>query len=155
MTFSKMALSILPLIVLEIPAVAQVPNLCSLVTIEDARAFFGATPEQQMASPQICAYALKGQALKLIVVNYTASANAKHLFEMNRQGMEAAKGSPKDEPGLGASAFSAATKSTIEIFLLKGNATVQLTASADEHTPLAAGLLVKLRDVAKKAAGRM
>jgi hypothetical protein len=52
-------------------------------------------------------------------------------------------------------AFSASTKSTIEIFLLKGNATVQITASTDEHATIAATLLVKLRDVAKKAAGRM
>jgi hypothetical protein len=108
-----------------------------------------------MNSPQLCAYALKGQAVKLTVVNYTVSAAAKKLFEMNRQGMEAAKGSPKDEPGLGATAFSASTKSTIEIFLLKANATVQITAGTDEHATIDATLLVKLRDVAKKAAGRM
>ena len=155
MKVSKIALSILSLIVLEIQAAAQVKNLCTLVTIEDARAFFGGTPEETMDSPQLCAYGLKGQTVKLTVVNYTVSANAKKLFEMNRQGMEAAKGSPKDESGLGATAFSASTKSTIEIFLLKGNATVQITASTDEHAPIAATLLVKLRDVAKKAAGRM
>ena len=152
---SIFTLSVLSLIVLETQAAAQMENLCSLVTNEDARAFFGGTPEEIMHSPQICAYGLKGQPIKLTVVNYTASANAKKLFEMNRQGMEAAKGSPKDEPGLGATAFSASTKSTIEIFLLKGNATVQITASTDEHAPIAAALLVKLRDVAKKAADRM
>jgi hypothetical protein len=116
MKVSKIALSILPLIVLEIQATAQVKNLCTLVTIKDASAFFGGTPEEIMDSPQICAYGLKGQTVKLTVVNYTVSANAKKLFEMNRQGMEAAKGSPKDEPGLGATAFSASTKSTIETF---------------------------------------
>ncbi len=153
MRLSTIAVSILSLSVLEIQAAAQVKNLCTLVTIEDARAFFGGTPEGIMDSPQVCAYGLKGQRVKLTVVNYTVSANAKKLYEMNRQGMETAKGSPKDEPGLGATAFSASTKSTIEIFLLKGNATVQITASTD--APIAATLLVKLRDVAKKAAGRM
>jgi hypothetical protein len=155
MKVSKIALSILSLIALETQAAAQLKNLCTLVTIEDARAFFGGTPEKKMDSPQLCAYALKGQTVTLVVVNYTVSANAKHLFEMNRQGMEAAKGSPKDEPGLGATAFSASTKSTIEIFLLKANATVQITAGTDEHATIDATLLVKLRDVAKKAAGRM
>jgi hypothetical protein len=155
MKISKIALSVLPLIVLEIQAAAQVKNLCTLVTIEDARTFFGGTPEKIMGSPQLCAYGSKGQTVKLTIVNYTVSANAKKLFEMNRRGMEEAKGSPKDEPGLGATAFSASTKSTIEIFLLKGNATVQITASTDEHAPIAATLLVKLRDVAKKAAARM
>jgi hypothetical protein len=110
----------------------------------------------EMGSPQICAYSLKGQTVKLVVVNYTVAANAKMLFEMNRQGMEAAKGSPKDESGLGATAFSASTKSTFEIFLLKGNATVQITAaSANERTAIPATVLNKLREVAKKAAGRM
>jgi hypothetical protein len=51
----------------------------------------------------------------LTVVNYTVSPNAKRLFDMNRQGMEAAKSSPKEEPGLGATAFSASTKSTVVI----------------------------------------
>lgn len=155
MKVSKIVLSVLSLIVLDIQATAQVKSLCTLVTIEDARAFFGGTPQQIMGSPQLCAYGLKGQTVKLTIVNYTVSSYAKKLFEMNRQGMEAAKGSPKDEPGLGATAFSASTKSTIEIFLLKGNATVQITASTDEHAQIAAALLVKLRDVAKKAAGRM
>jgi hypothetical protein len=153
---SKIIVSILSLVLLQSGATAQTKSLCSLMTIEDARAFFGGAPEQDMASPQICAYSIKGQMVRLVVVNYTVSANAKMLFEMNRQGMEAAKGSPKDEPGLGATAFSASTKSTIEIFLLKGNATVQITAaSANERTEIATAVLTKLRDVAKKAAGRM
>jgi hypothetical protein len=46
-------------------------------------------------------------------------------IEMNRRGMAAAKGSPKDEPGLG------------------------------ERTAIAATVLNKLREMAKKAAGRM
>ena len=104
----------------------------------------------------MCAYSSKGQTVTLAIVNYTAAANVKMLFEMNRQGMKDAKGSPKDEPGLGATAFSASTKSTFEIFLLKGNATVQLTAaSANDRTAIAATELDKLREVAKKAAGRM
>jgi hypothetical protein len=149
-------ISILSLILLQSGATAQTKSLCSLVTSEDARAFFGGVPEQEINSPQICGYSLKGQTVKLVVVNYTIAANAKMLFDMNRQGMEAAKSSPKDEPGLGATAFSASTKSTIEIFLLKGNATVQITAaSANERTPIAATVLNKLREVAKKAAGRM
>ena len=156
MNVSRLIVSILSLVVLQSGAMAQTKSLCSLVTIEDARAFFGGAPEQEMGSPQICAYSLKGQTVKLVVVNYTVSATAKQLFEMNRQGMEAAKGSPKNEPGLGATAFSASTKSTIEIFLLKGNATVQITAaSANERTAIAATVLNKLREVAKKAAGRM
>ena len=82
----------------------------------------------------MCAYSSKGQTVTLAIVNYMAAANAKMLFEMNRQGMKDAKGSPKDELGLGATAFSASTNSTFEIFLLKGNATVQLTAaSANDH----------------------
>lgn len=113
-------------------------------------------PQQDMSTPQICADSSKGQTVKLAIVNYTVAANAKMLFEMNRQGMMNAKGSPKDEPGLGAPAFSASTKSTFEIFLLKGNATVQLTAaSANDGTAIAATELDKLREVAKKAVGRM
>jgi len=147
---------ILSLAVLQSGATAQMKSLCSLVTVEDARAFFGGPPQQDMSSPQICAYSSKGQTVTLVIVNYTVVANARVLFEMNRQGMKDAKGSPKDEPGLGATAFSASTKSTFEIFLLKGNATVQLTAaSANDHTAIAATELDKLREVAKKAAGRM
>jgi len=156
MKLRRIIVSILSLFVLQSGATAQTKSLCSLVTIEDARTFFGTTPAQEMSSPQICAYSSKGQTVKLAIVNYTVAANAKRLFEMNRQGMEAAKSSPKDEPGLGATAFSASTKSTVEIFLLKGNATVQITAaSQDERTAIAATVLNKLREVAKKAAGRM
>ena len=148
--------SILSLVVLQSGATAQTKSLCSLVTIEDAQAFFGGASKQEMSSPQMCAYSSKGQTVTLAIVNYTAASNAKMLFEMNRQGMESAKGSPKDEPGLGATAFSASTKSTFEIFLLKGNATVQITAaSLNEGTAIAATVLNKLREVAKKAAGRM
>jgi hypothetical protein len=146
----------LSLVVLQSGATAQTKSLCSLVTSEDARAFFGGPPEQEMSSPQICGYSSKGQTVKLVVVNYTVAANAKMLLEMDRQGMEAAKGSPKDEPGLGATAFSASTKSTFEIFLLKGNSTVQITAaSANERTAIPPTVLNQLREVAKKAAGRM
>jgi hypothetical protein len=156
MNVSGIIVSILSLVGLQSGATAQTKSLCSLVTVDDARAFFGGAPEQEMSSPQICAYSLKGQTVKLVAVNYTVSATAKRLFEMNRQGMEDAKGSPKDEPGLGATAFSASTKSTIEIFLLKGNATVQITAaSANERDAIAPTVLNKLREVAKKAAGRM
>jgi hypothetical protein len=156
MKVSRIVVLILYLVVLQSVASAQTKSLCSLVTTEDAQAFFGGAPEQEMGSPQICAYSLKGQTVKLVVVNYTVAANAKMLFEMNRKGMEAAKGSPKDEPGLGATAFSASTKSTIEIFLLKGNATVQITAATtNERTAIAATVLNRLREVAKRAAGRM
>jgi hypothetical protein len=148
--------SFLSLIVLESQAAAQVKSLCSLVTVEDARAFFGAAPDEKVEMPQVCSYRLKSQPVRLTVVNYTAGIEAKKLFELNKRGMESAKGTPKDEPGLGATAFSASTKSTIEIFLLKGNATVQLTASMeDEHVQIAATVLDKLRVVAKNAAGRM
>lgn len=147
---------ILSLVVLQSGATAQMKSLCSLVTVEDAQAFFGAPAQQDMSTPQICGYSSKGQTVTLAIVNYTVAANAKMLFEMNRQGMVDAKGSPKDEPGLGATAFSASTKSTFEIFLLKGNATVQLTAvSANDRTAIAATELDKLREVAKKAAARM
>jgi hypothetical protein len=73
--------SILSLVMLQSGATAQTKSLCSLVTIEDARAFFGGAPEQEIGSPQICAYSLKGQTVKLLVVNYTVSATAKQLFE--------------------------------------------------------------------------
>jgi hypothetical protein len=63
-------------------------------------------------------------------VNYTSAPNAKRLFDMNKQAIEQQKTRPpKDEPGLGATAFSTTTKNALLIFLLKGNATVQLTAS--------------------------
>ena len=156
MKSSRIILLILSLVVLQSGATAQMKSLCSLVTVEDAQAFFGAPAQQDMSTPQICGYSSKGQTVKLAIVNYTVAANAKMLFEMNRQGMKDAKGAPKDEPGLGATAFSASTKSTFEIFLLKGNATVQLTAvSANDRTAIAATELDKLREVAKKAAGRM
>jgi hypothetical protein len=156
MKSSRIITLILSLLVLQWVATAQMKSLCSLVTVDDARAFFGEPPQQDMSSPQICAYSSKGQTVRLAIVNYTAAANAKMLFEMNRQGMKDAKGSPKDEPGLGATAFSASTKSTFEIFLLKGNATVQLTAaSANDRTAIAAAELDKLREVAKRAASRM
>jgi hypothetical protein len=74
---------------------------------------------------------------------------------MTRQAIESAKGSPKDELGLGATAFPASTKSTIQIFLLKGNATVQISAGGDENAPVPATMLVKLREMAKKAADRL
>ncbi len=153
---SRIIVSILSLVVLRSGAMAQTKSLCSLVTIEDARAFFGAAPKQEMSSPQICEYSSKGQTVKLLIANYTVTANAKMLFKVSREGMAAAKESPKDEPGLGATAFSGSTKSTIEIFLLKGNATVQISAaSANESTTIAGTVLNKLREVAKKAAGRM
>jgi hypothetical protein len=123
--------------------------------VDDARAFLGGTPDEKMDSPDICAYGLKGQAMKLVAVNYMVSAAAPKVFEMNRHGIESTKGLAKDEPGLGATAFSASMKSSISIFLLKANATIQITASVDEPNPIAATLQVKLRDVAKKAAARM
>ena len=156
MKLSGIILSILSLVVLQSGAKAQPKTLCSLVTIEDAQAFFGGTPKQEMSSPQICSYSSKGQPVSLNIVNYTAAANAKMLFQMNRQGMQDANSSPKDESGLGATAFSASTKTTVEIFLLKGNATVQITAaSLNENTAIASSELNKLREVAKKVAGRM
>jgi hypothetical protein len=156
MKSSRIIALILSLVVLQSGATAQMKSLCSLVTVEDARAFFGGPPQQDMSSPQMCAYSSKGQTVTLAIANYTAAANVQMLFEMNRQGMKDAKGSPKDEPGLGATAFSASTESTFEIFLLKGNATVQLTAaSANGRTAIAATELDKLREVAKRAADRM
>jgi NAD(P)-dependent dehydrogenase (short-subunit alcohol dehydrogenase family) len=156
MKSSRIIALILSLVVLQSGATAQMKSLCFLVTVEDARAFFGGPPQQDMSSPQMCAYSSKGQTVTLAIANYTAAANVQMLFEMNRQGMKDAKGSPKDEPGLGATAFSASTESTFEIFLLKGNATVQLTAaSANGRTAIAATELDKLREVAKRAADRM
>ena len=120
MKVSKIALSILFLNVLVIHATAQVKSPCSLITVEDARAFLGGTPDEKVDSPEICAYGLKGQAVKLTAVNYTVSAAAPKLFEMTRHGIESTKGLAKDEPGLGANAFSASMKSSINIFLLTG-----------------------------------
>lgn len=133
---------------------AQMKSLCTLITADDAKVFFDKAPDQKVDSPELCSYGLKGQSIMLTAMNYTASPNAKHLFDMNRQGIEQAKASPKDEQGLGATAFSASTASAVMIFLLKGNATVQIAASSDKGTPIAA-MLDKLRIVAKKAAGRM
>jgi hypothetical protein len=135
---------------------AQPKSLCDLVTAGDAQGFFGKAADKIMGNPQICSYGLKGQDVMLTAVNYTSSRNAKQLFEMNRHALEQQKGSsPKDEPGLGATAFSTSTKNAVLIFLLKGNATVQLTANTAEGKQVPAGFLDKLRVVAKKAAGRM
>lgn len=102
----------------------------------------------------------------------TSAANAKVLFDMNRKGIESQKGSAlKDEPGLGATAFSTTTKkNAVLIFFLKGNANgpvhrCDLTNMDNsdrfdlnqpaEGKQVPAGFLDKLRVVAKNAAGRM
>ena len=135
-------------------AAQQLKSLCSLMTAEDARTFFGKVPDQKVDSPQMCGYGVKGQNVMLTAVNYTSAPNAKRLFEMNRQGMEHAEGGVHDEPGLGATAFSGTTKSAVVIFLLKGNVTVQLAVAGDKGK-LAPETLDKLRVVAKKTASRM
>lgn len=152
----RITLLLLSVITVGGQAMAQMKSLCNLVTPEDAQAFFDKAPDQTMGNPQICSYGLKGQDIMLTAVNYTSSPNAKQLFDMNRRAIEQQKGgSPKDELGLGATAFSTSTPNAVLIFLLKGNATVQLTASSAEGKHVPAGFLDKLRIVAKKAAGRM
>lgn len=152
----RVTLLILSIITVRSQAGAQMKSLCTLLTAEDARAFFDKVPDQKVDSPQVCSYGVTGQSVMLTAVNYTASPNAKQLFDMNRKAMEQSKDSPpKDETGLSATAFSASTKSAVMIFLLKGNATVQIAASTAKGTPIAPALLDKLRRVAQKAAGRM
>src|SRR5580658_9781000 len=56
MKSSRVIVLILSLVVLQSGATAQMKSLCSLVTVEDARAFFGGPPQQDMSSPQMCAY---------------------------------------------------------------------------------------------------
>jgi hypothetical protein len=145
---------ILSLMMVASQAAAQLKSLCTLMTAEDARIFFDKVPDQKVDSPQMCGYGVKAQNVMLTAVNYTSAPNAKRLFDMNRQGMEHAEGGVKDEPGLGATAFSGATKSAVVIFLLKGNVTVQLSVAGDKGK-LAPGTLDKLRVVAKKTASRM
>ena len=120
------------------------------------RAFFDKVPDVKMDNPEVCFYGVKAQSVMLSASHYTTSPNAKQLFDMNRTALQRLKDSPpKDEPGLGATAFSASTKSAVMIFLLKGNATVQIAAGNTNGTPVAPALLDKLRIVAKKAADRM
>ena len=152
----RITLFILSVITVSSQAGAQTKSLCTLVTAEDARAFFDKVPDLKMDNPDVCFDGVKAQSVMLSASHYTAYPNAKQVFDMNRTALQQLKDSPpKDEPGLGATAFSTSTKSGIMITLLKGNATLQIAAGNTGGAPVSPALLDKLRIVAKKAAGRM
>ncbi len=135
--------------------VCMAQSLCFLVTIDDATSFYGSKPDSRTDQPDVCTYLWKDQRITLTVVNYIKSPSAKDRFNGSREGLKAARVSVRDEVGLGAEAFSASQINSIDIFLLKGNATVQITVNNAWGRALPLAFRDKLREVAMKTAARI
>jgi len=71
----RITLLFLSVVMAGIQAKAQMKSLCTLITSDDAKVFFGKVPDQKMDNSEVCSNGLKGQNVMLTAVNYTASGS--------------------------------------------------------------------------------
>ncbi len=134
-------------------AQASPKNSCALVTVEDAVAVVGPTAVKQIDTGKNCVYGAAGQKLHLAVAA-DSGPHAKDGMEMPKLMVSKYGGTVKDEPGVGAGAYSTTIKGAQTVYVFKRGTAVSISAATDANTPFP-DMLDKLRAIAKKTLGRL
>ncbi len=131
-----------------LPVLATAKDACDVFPIDDAVVVLSQNAQQKDLGSAGCVYEVPTPHLVLMV---TPPQGAASLAEM-KQNAARAGATVKDEQGLG---FSAVTKSSQTIFIVKGDSGFSISLSnPGSSTPLP-DLLDKMRTVAKRAVQRL
>jgi hypothetical protein len=140
------------LALLLLPAFVSAKTACDVFPIDDAVVVLSQNAQQKDLGNAGCVYDVATPHLVLMVTPPQEAANAKASFAEMKQNAQKAGAAVKDEPGLG---FSAVTKDSQTIFIMKGSSAFSISLSnPGSSTPLP-DLLDKMRTVAKRAVMRL
>jgi hypothetical protein len=142
--------SFLPLIV---PAFAK--SACEVLPIDDAVVVLSQNAQQHDMGASGCAYEVTTPRLVLMVTPPHEASDAKDTFAEMKQTARQSGASVKDENAVSNGSFSVVTKDHQTIYVVKGGMAFSMSLSnPGSSTPLP-DLMIKMRNVAKRAASRL
>ena len=143
------------LLFLALTPLLSAKTACDVLPIDDAVVVLSQNAQQKDLGAGGCAYEVGTPHLVLMVTPMQDSSNAKATFAEMKATAKQAGAIVKDEPGIGSSAFSVATKDAQSIYVIKGATAFSLSLTNPGSTTPLPDLLDKMRTVAKRAVSRI
>ena len=137
-------------VALAVPVLAQKSG-CVMLTQKEAAALLGKPVETQMFATT-CVYRVKGTTVSLIAKTHKNNPTVVTAAKANFVGTG---GVVKDEPSLGAGAFSAIRPDSVRIYVFKGDQELLLNYVDSAKGKAPDALLEKMKAAAKTGLGRM
>lgn len=135
---------------LAVPALAQKSG-CDLVTQSEAASILGSAVDKQ-AFGTTCIYKMKGTGVSLVV---KIAKNSSAAVSSTKASFAKVGGTVKDEPGLGAGAYSAVRADSSRVYVFKGDQMLMVDYTDIARAKAPAGMLEKLKAAAKTGLGRL
>lgn len=128
-------------------------SACRFVTLDEAAAILGSRPEMSERDQQ-CDYVVPKQSMRLAVRFEDYGGIPPSIF-LGFPRKSADPNATQDEPSLGQAAFSTRTPTSIDIYVGAKTLLIHVGILEADGKSVPASMLDKLRDVAKKAMGRI